>query len=237
MRLKAFGAAALLSSAAFLPLPAYAGTYQAICNGARCSLSVTDQEITSPAGSIPTSRVTYWGGGGESKTDVGMGVGGLLLFGLPGALGFLAKNHDYNFTVTGFDQEGRSVAMNIRFVNDKPARRLMGELAAVTGLGMNQRRSIAEIKRNEAIAAARLREEWGSEGAQPPVALESGPAVMPAASELAPVANYGNILPPMPQAPVGALGPMTVRGDSTGSAAVIDPTEIGEFTWEDDEDV
>jgi len=230
--------AALVSSSSLLALPAFAGTYQAICNGARCTLSVTDQEISSPSGSIPTSRVTYWGGGGESSTDVGMGVGGLLLFGLPGALGFLAKNHDYNFTITGFDQEGRSVAMNIRFVNDKPAKRLMGELAGVTGLGMNQRRSIAEIKRNEAIAAARLREQWGNQyEEQQPVALQTEPGVMPAAGELAPVANYGNLLPPMPQME-GELGPMTARGGTSSSDGyVIDPTEIKAFTWEDDEDL
>jgi hypothetical protein len=54
-----------------------------------------------PFGSIPTSRVTYLGNTGESTTSIGTGVATTILFGGIGLLGFLAKNHNYNYFING----------------------------------------------------------------------------------------------------------------------------------------
>jgi len=128
---------------------AQAAQYEALCGGTNCSVIVTATEIRSPFGSIPSGRVTYWGNSGETKTSVGTGVATTILFGGIGLLGFLAKNHQYNFTVNGFDAEGKPVSMQFEFKNDKPAKLLMQELVAVTGLGMGQTRSVEEIKAAE----------------------------------------------------------------------------------------
>jgi hypothetical protein len=133
----------------FFAQVARAGEYEALCGGSKCSILVTQEEITSPFGSIPTSRVTYWGNTGESKTSVGTGVATTILFGGIGLLGFLAKNHNYNYFINGFDASGRKVAMQFTFKNDKPAKLLMQELTALTGLGMGQTRTVEEIKSAE----------------------------------------------------------------------------------------
>lgn len=133
---------------------AYAGTYDALCGGSKCSVVVTPDSIRSPFGEIPASRVTYWGSAGDSKTSVGTGVATTLLFGGIGLLGFLAKNHDYQFTISGYDAAGKKVLMQVQFKNDKPAKRLTQELFAVTGLGMNQTRTLEEIKEAEAQLAS-----------------------------------------------------------------------------------
>lgn len=129
--------------------PAFAGQYEALCGGSNCTIVVTPNEVTSPFGSIPAKRVTYWGGGGEAKTSVGTGVATTVIFGPIGLLGFLAKSHEYNFTVNGFDASGKQVSMQFEFKNDKPAKMLMQELAAVTGLGLGQTRTVDDIKAAE----------------------------------------------------------------------------------------
>lgn len=137
------GAMAAVTSLA--PMAGWAASYSALCGGVTCTVSITPDMITSPYGEIPPSRVTYWGSSGESKTSVGTGVATTLLFGGIGLLGFLAKNHQYNFTINGFDTEGKKTSIQIEFKNDKPAKQLVGELTAFTGLGMGQTRSAEEI--------------------------------------------------------------------------------------------
>lgn len=139
----------MLTTLAVAPSVSFAGQYEALCGGTNCTVVVTPTEISSPFGAIPAKRVTYWGNSGESKTSVGTGVATTLLFGGIGLLGFLAKNHQYNFTVNGFDAAGKSISMAFEFKNDKPAKLLMQELVVVTGLGMGQTRTAEEIKAAE----------------------------------------------------------------------------------------
>ena len=124
---------------------AAASEVQALCGGVKCTVSITPDLISSPYGQIPPARVTYWGSSGDSKTSVGTGVATTILFGGIGLLGFLAKNHQYNFTINSFDAEGKKASMQIEFKNDKPAKQLMSELTAFTGLGMGQTRTAEEI--------------------------------------------------------------------------------------------
>jgi hypothetical protein len=128
------------------PAAALAGSYEALCGGTKCTIQVTPRGIDSPQGSIPASRVSYWSVNGESSTSVGTGVATTILFGGIGLLGFLAKNHEFDFTVDGYDAEGRRVAMQFKFKNDKPAKKLTSELYRVSGLAMGRQRSIAEIQ-------------------------------------------------------------------------------------------
>jgi len=140
--------AALINGLALAP-PAMAGQYEALCGGTKCSVRVTPVEISSPFGSIPPKRVTYWAALGDSKTSVGTGVATTILFGGIGLLGFLAKNHQYDFTVNGYDASGKQVSMQFRFANDKPAKLLIQEMIMVTGLGMGQTRTVEEIRSAE----------------------------------------------------------------------------------------
>ena len=143
----AIGAGVAVATAPYLATtPAYAGQYEALCGGSKCTIVVTPTEIRSPYGAIPTQRVTYWGSTGDSKTSVGTGVATTILTGGIGLLGFLAKNHQYDFTVNGYDATGKQATMQIEFKNNKPAKRLMNELVVVTGLGMGQTRTLEEIK-------------------------------------------------------------------------------------------
>ena len=105
----------LVAAAAILGSPsiALAGSYQALCGGTKCTVNVEPTEITSPYGAIPSSRVTNWGGGGDSSTQVGTGVATTLMFGPIGLLGIMAKNHDYNYIVTGYDKNGKKTTLNV----------------------------------------------------------------------------------------------------------------------------
>ncbi len=133
----------------FAVYPGYAGDYKGLCGGTKCYVSVNPEAISSPYGSIPTGRVTSWGGGGESTTSVGTGVATTIFFGPLGLLGFLAKNHDFNFVINGYDDQGKKTSMQIQFKNEKPAKRFIQEMGMVTGLGMGQRRSAKQIRTNE----------------------------------------------------------------------------------------
>lgn len=135
---------------ALFPLPALAGSYQALCGGVECSVTVTSREVSTLQGSIPVSRITYWSVNGQSSTSVGTGIATTLLFGGIGLLGFLAKNHDYNFAIDGYDAEGKKVSLQFRFINDQPVKSITPELQRVSGLAMGRQRSIAEIKAIEA---------------------------------------------------------------------------------------
>lgn len=148
MRLKFYVGA--LTAALGLASPAIAGTYEALCGGTNCTVVIGPELISSPFGAIPTSRVTNWGGGGGSSTQVGTGVATTVLFGPIGLLGFLAKNHDYNFVVNGYDDKGKKASLSIQFKNDKPAKRFINEMQQVTQLGMGQTRTAKEIMSEEA---------------------------------------------------------------------------------------
>ena len=65
----------------FVASPVFAGNYKGLCSGTDCYVSVTPEAISSPYGSIPTGRVTSWGGGGESSTSVGTGVATTIFLG------------------------------------------------------------------------------------------------------------------------------------------------------------
>ena len=135
---RAFYRAALFLSFITHSSTAFAGNYNAICGGMKCNIYVSPEVITSPYGSIPTARVTNWGGGGDSSTAVGTGVATTIFLGPIGLLGFLAKKHDYNFLINGYDAEGKKTSMQFSFKNDKPAKRLINELQMTTQLGMGQ---------------------------------------------------------------------------------------------------
>lgn len=71
------------------PTAALSETYEAICAGTKCRIDISAEAITFPYGSIPTKRVTYWGGGGgDSKTSIGTGIATTVLLGGIGLLGF-----------------------------------------------------------------------------------------------------------------------------------------------------
>ena len=115
-----------------------------------------------------------------------------ILFGGIGLLGFLAKNHEYNVTINGYDASGRATLMQFSFKNDKPAKLLMQEMLAVTRLGMGQTRTLDEIKASESVS-------------------HKGPGKMPTQSprlgilktrQGRSVSSAGNSQPPFDQAPV-----------------------------------
>ena len=146
---KAFNRIGILFSLFSISSSAFAGSYNALCGGLKCNIYISPEVITSPYGSIPTPRVTSWGGGGDSSTSVGTGVATTIFLGPIGLLGFLAKKHDYDFLINGYDEDGKKTSMQFSFKNDKPAKRLINELQMVTGLGMGQRRSAKEIRNSE----------------------------------------------------------------------------------------
>lgn len=135
-----------LAVAMLSPAAALAGSYEALCGDVKCTISVSSAGIRSVQGSIPPSRISYWSVNGESSTSVGTGVATTILFGGIGLLGFLAKNHDFDFTVDGYDADGRKVALQFKFKNNKPVKKLTTELYRISGLAMGRQRSIAEIK-------------------------------------------------------------------------------------------
>ena len=130
--------------------PTLAGSYQALCGGVKCTINVSADQISSPYGSIPTNRVTNWGGGGDTETQVGTDVATKILFYPMPLLGFLAKKHDFNFLINGYDLDGKKTSIQIQFKNDKPAKQFVNEMRVVTQLGIGQTRSASEIMNNEA---------------------------------------------------------------------------------------
>ena len=67
-------------------------------------------------------QIASWNVNGESSTSIGTGVETTILFGGIGLLGFLAKNHDFDFTIDGYNAEGEKVAMQFKFKNNKPVK-------------------------------------------------------------------------------------------------------------------
>ena len=139
----------LFVSFLLLSSSAKAGIYQALCGGFECTVTVTPEEIISPFGVIPPRRVTSWGGAGDSSTSVGTGVATTLLLGPVGLVGFFAKDHDFDFLVSGYNERGKKTYLQIQFKNNKPAKKFASEMFQVTGLGMGETRSSDEIRRYE----------------------------------------------------------------------------------------
>ena len=150
---KATASAAFAAAAGVITLQssALSSTYDAICGGVGCSISVTAESINAPGVNIPTSRVTSWSMGGDSKTSVGTGVATTIVFGPIGLLGFLAKNESYHVSISGYDKDGDKTSISFQFKNSKPAKRIASQLPSVTGLAMNETRSKQEILTAEAM--------------------------------------------------------------------------------------
>ena len=62
-------------------------------------------------------QIASWSVNGESSTSIGTGVETTILFEGIGLLGFLAKNHDFDFTIDGYNAEGEKVAMHYAVQN------------------------------------------------------------------------------------------------------------------------
>ena len=148
----ALGASALV----LLQYPCQAGEYQALCDGIKCTIVITPDLIKSPSAEISTSRVSFWGRTGQSKSSIGTGVTTTVLFGGIGLLGFLAKDHHYDFTINGFDASGQKASIHFEFRNDVPVKQLSSELESLTGLAMGQTRTIQEILAKEQGQEQRL---------------------------------------------------------------------------------
>ena len=140
---------ALFVSLLLLSTSAKAGVYEALCGGFECRVTVTPEKIISPFGVIPPRRVTSWGGAGDSSTSVGTGVATTLLLGPIGLAGFFAKDHDFDFLVSGYNEKGKKAYLQIQFKNNKPAKKFASEMFQVTGLGMGETRSADAIRRYE----------------------------------------------------------------------------------------
>jgi hypothetical protein len=180
---KAWSAVALTTAAAlFIQSPSVAGTYDALCAGVECKISLDGKGVSGPAGFIPAHRIAQWytGGGEENNTaaQVAGTTGGVMAGAVAGALagcwlivtcpigiigGAVAggmggskagKSADFYFTVIGYNQNGDKVTQSFNFLNKKPAGRMMQELPAVSGLGMGEMRSVEQIKEGDARAAA-----------------------------------------------------------------------------------
>jgi len=118
-------------------------------------------QISMPGLTIPKESILSWSqGGAGTKTDVGMGVGGLILFGLPGLIGFAAKKHDYVFSVNYMDSTGNLQSTAIAFKNNTPANQFMMEMMGMTGLAVGQvnpsLQSRIELMRAESAEKARI---------------------------------------------------------------------------------
>lgn len=149
-RRAALSAVVVGSSCLLFQSSVLAGTYQALCHGGKCNVSITSEGISHPDGFMPASRIKSWSAGGSSETDNTTGIITTIAFGLPGLLGFTAKKHDYQVSVSGYDEDGESMHLSWRFINNKPFNRLMSEMPTISGLRRGQRRSIADIKAIEA---------------------------------------------------------------------------------------
>ena len=120
--------------------PGLAAVYQALCTGGtECTVTLANGQIGSPGLVIQKEQVLSWSQGGSgSKTDVGMGVAGVVLFGLPGLIGFAAKKHDYTFSINYVDAAGNIQATGVGFKNNVPANQFMMEMMGMTGLSVGQ---------------------------------------------------------------------------------------------------
>lgn len=134
------GASAAALTLGGLANPAMAAVYQALCpGGGECTVTMANGQLSMPGTTIQKDQVLSWSQGGSgSKTDVGMGVGAVVLFGLPGLIGFGAKKHDYQYFVNYVDASGNTQATTVQFKNNVPANQFMMELMGMTGLSMGE---------------------------------------------------------------------------------------------------
>jgi len=123
-----------------LATPATAAVYQALCSGGgECTVTLANGQISMPGTTIQKDQVLSWSQGGSgSKTDVGMGVGAVVLFGLPGLIGFGAKKHDYQYFINYVDAGGNTQVTTVSFKNNVPANQFMMELMGMTGLSVGE---------------------------------------------------------------------------------------------------
>lgn len=132
---------AIAASALVIPaMPSMAGVYQALCSGdSECTVTMANGQISAPGVVIQKDQVLSWSQGGSgSKTDVGMGVAGLVVFGLPGLIGFAAKKHDYQYTISYVDDTGNIQSTSVGFKNNVPANQFMMEMMGMTGLSVGE---------------------------------------------------------------------------------------------------
>jgi hypothetical protein len=120
--------------------PGLAAVYQALCTGgSECTVTLANGQIGTPGLTIQKDQVLSWSQGGSgSKTDVGMGVAGVVLFGIPGLIGFAAKKHDYTFSINYVDEAGNIQATAVGFKNNVPANQFMMEMMGMTGLSIGE---------------------------------------------------------------------------------------------------
>lgn len=150
---------AVAASVAF-QTPVVAGAYEAICSGGdRCNVVIASGKVSMPSVVIEKENILSWSQAGSgSKTDVGMGVATTVLFGLPGLIGFGAKKHDYQFSISHIDDSGEIQISSIKFVNNTPANQFMMEMMGMTGLSMGEVNDELQAKRDP-ISAEYAEEE------------------------------------------------------------------------------
>jgi len=168
--------------------PGMAAIYQALCaGGSECTVTLANGQIGMPGLVIDKGQVLSWSQGGSgSKTDVGMGVAGVILFGLPGLIGFAAKKHDYQFMINYIDEAVNTQTVAIAFKNNVPANQFMMEMMGMTGLSVGEvnkdlqprieqmRAEAAEKARIAALDCSRVVKAYGCSWS---AYLEANPAV------------------------------------------------------------
>jgi hypothetical protein len=173
--LQRFAAVAAAASVSLNCTPGLAAVYQALCSGgSECTVTLANGQIGMPGLVIQKDQVLSWSQGGSgSKTDVGMGVAGVVLFGVPGLIGFAAKKHDYQYTINYVDEAGNTQAASIGFKNNVPANQFMMEMMGMTGLSVGEvnkelepklaqmRADAAEKARIAALDCARVVKTYG----------------------------------------------------------------------------
>ena len=83
---------------------------------------------------------------------------GLVRLPAPGLIGFGAKKHDYQFSISHVDSSGNVQIESIKFINNTPANQFMMELMGLTGLSMGAVNEELQARR-EQIAAEKAEEE------------------------------------------------------------------------------
>ena len=93
----------------YFETPVNADEYEAICNSRECLVKVNEDLISTPFGSIKSSRMTSW----PLTVDT-----------QPRMLGFLGEKDKYTFNLNGYDQDGKKTSLNIQFINGKAAKKI-----------------------------------------------------------------------------------------------------------------
>ena len=139
-----------------LQSPGIAANYSAICTcGTECSVLLGVGKISMPGLTINKDKVLSWSQGGSgTKTDVGIGVASVVMFGLPGLIGFGAKKHDYLYSINYVDEAGNTQATTVGFKNNVPANQFMNELMGMTGLSMGETNKTLQEQIDSLQAAA-----------------------------------------------------------------------------------